>query len=63
MLQVGDKGRQHYVKSGEVKDIVLAIGLAKDELGWNPETDMEDGLKETWDWFKENVVSDKVNED
>jgi UDP-glucose 4-epimerase len=36
---------------GEVRDIVLDISLARDELGWNPKTNIKEGLKETWDWF------------
>lgn len=37
---------------GEIKDIVLDIKLAQRELGWQPKTDIEQGLKETWEWFK-----------
>lgn len=37
---------------GEVRDIVLNISLAQKELGWKPKTDIETGIKETWEWFK-----------
>ena len=37
---------------GEVRDILLDITLVKQELGWNPETDIEEGLKKTVEWFK-----------
>ena len=37
---------------GEVKDIFLDISLAKEELGWNPETDIRTGIEKTWKWFK-----------
>ena len=42
---------------GEVRDIVLDISLAKKELGWNPKTDIEKGLRETWNWFQKNKKS------
>ncbi len=37
---------------GEVKDIVLDIRLVQKELAWSPKTDIEQGLKETWEWFE-----------
>jgi len=37
---------------GEVRDIVLDISLACSELGWKPKTSIEEGLRETWEWFK-----------
>ena len=36
---------------GEVRDIVLDISLAKSELGWNPKTEIRNGIKKTWEWF------------
>jgi UDP-glucose 4-epimerase len=45
---------------GEVRDIVLDISLAKEELGWNPKTDIKEGLKQTWDWF--NKTTKKIVE-
>lgn len=39
---------------GEVRDIVLDISLAKDELGWNPKTSIEEGIAETVEWFKKS---------
>ncbi len=48
-----DKEFEHVsAVSGEVRDIVLDISLIVKELGWNPKTDIQTGLKETWDWFK-----------
>jgi len=38
---------------GEVQDIVLDISLAKQELDWNPQTDIKTGLEKTWEWFRE----------
>ena len=34
---------------GEVRDIVLDTTLAQKELGWNPHTDLEAGIKKTWE--------------
>ncbi len=42
---------------GEVRDIVLDINLARKELGWNPKTNIENGLRETWNWFQKNKKS------
>jgi len=49
----GFKGDAEHVEEvkGEVKKIVLDISLAKKELSWNPETDIETGLKVTWEWL------------
>ncbi|MBS3080413.1 NAD-dependent epimerase/dehydratase family protein [Candidatus Pacearchaeota archaeon] len=44
----------HEAIKGEVRDIVLDIRLAEKELEWKPKTDIEQGLKETWEWFKRN---------
>jgi len=37
---------------GEVKHICLDISLAAKELGWKPEFDLDNGLKNTVAWFK-----------
>jgi UDP-glucose 4-epimerase len=39
---------------GEVRDIVLDTTLAEQELGWKPKHSFEEGLKETFEWFKQN---------
>jgi UDP-glucose 4-epimerase len=39
---------------GEIRDICLDISLAKKELGWEPKTTMKEGLKQTYNWLKEN---------
>lgn len=36
---------------GEVGRIYLDIHLAEKELGWKPETSLEDGLKKTIEWY------------
>lgn len=42
---------------GEVRDIVLDTTLAKKELGWNPKHSFNEGLKETFEWFKKNKIN------
>ena len=37
---------------GEVRDIVLDISLVQRELGWSPKVGIEEGLKESVEWFK-----------
>ncbi|MES0342176.1 MAG: NAD-dependent epimerase/dehydratase family protein [Candidatus Humimicrobiaceae bacterium] len=41
-------------KTGEQKRSVLDNSLAKKLLGWEPEVSIEEGLKLTYKWFKEN---------
>jgi UDP-glucose 4-epimerase len=40
-------------RPGEVQHSVLSPHRAKEVLGWEPKTTLEEGLKETYDWFKE----------
>jgi UDP-glucose 4-epimerase len=39
-------------RPGEVQRSILDPGRAVDELGWRPERSLEDGLRETWEFFK-----------
>lgn len=50
----GFKGSAKHVEAikGEVRDIVLDTSLAQKELGWTPKHSFEQGLKETFEWFK-----------
>jgi nucleoside-diphosphate-sugar epimerase len=41
---------------GEVRDICLDTRLAQKELGWKPKTSMKDGLKQTYEWLKNNKM-------
>jgi GDP-L-fucose synthase len=33
---------------------LMDISLAKEMIRYNPSTSLEEGLKETWEWFLEN---------
>ncbi len=39
---------------GEVRDIILDTTLAQKELNWKPKTSMKEGLKQTFEWMKNN---------
>ncbi len=39
-------------RSGELQRSVLDIGKATCELGWRPQTGLEEGLRHTWDWIR-----------
>ncbi len=39
-------------RSGEIQRSVLDISRAVDELGWRPEYSLEDGLRETYEFFR-----------
>jgi len=40
---------------GEVRNIVLDTKLVQKELGWKPEYDIKKGIKETYNWYKNNL--------
>ena len=39
-------------KPGEQRTSSLDATRAKKELAWQPEVSLEDGLKQTFEWFK-----------
>jgi len=43
-------------RPGELKRSVLDPSRAVDELGWRPERSLEDGLRETWEFFRGQEV-------
>ena len=50
----GDGREPEYAppRPGDLKRSVLDPSRAADELGWVPETPLEDGLRRTWDWLR-----------
>lgn len=52
----GYKGEAKHIDAikGEVRDICLDTTLAIKELGWNPKTTMKEGLRQTYEWLKNN---------
>jgi len=52
----GFPGEAKHVEAvkGEIRDICLDTTLAQKELGWKPKTSFEEGLKNTFEWLKEN---------
>ena len=39
---------------------LMDISLAREMIGYNPNTSLEDGLKETWNWFLNNQDEHKL---
>ncbi len=39
-------------KKGEQKTSCLSFEKIKQEFGWKPEVDFEEGVKRTWEWFR-----------
>ena len=56
----GFKGEIKHIDAikGEVRDIVLDTSLAQKELGWSPKHSFEEGLKETFEWFRNQNISE-----
>jgi len=58
ILKLMDKSEEmiEYVKNRPGHDLRYAMDFskAKNELGWQPEVDFDQGLKQTIDWYKEN---------
>lgn len=42
-------------RKGDVRDSLADISLAKEMLGYNPEVDLENGIKEYIDWVEDNM--------
>lgn len=40
-------------RPGEVQKISLDVKFAGEVLGWKPETPLKEGIRNTWEWFKE----------
>jgi UDP-glucose 4-epimerase len=38
-------------RAGELQRSVLDVGKVERELGWRPQTSLEEGLRRTWDWI------------
>ncbi|BDQ34716.1 NAD-dependent epimerase/dehydratase family protein [Pseudodesulfovibrio portus] len=43
-------------RPGEVQRNFAAFDLARETIGFNPSTGLEEGLARTWDWFREHVL-------
>jgi nucleoside-diphosphate-sugar epimerase len=47
---------EHDLSQPTIKtSLALDCSLAKDELGWEPQINLDDGIKTTIDWWKENI--------
>ncbi|HEX5274534.1 MAG TPA: NAD-dependent epimerase/dehydratase family protein [Candidatus Rubrimentiphilum sp.] len=46
-------------RPGDARDAQFDCALAKKELGWSPDTELRDGIRETYDFFREAVPSGK----
>lgn len=44
-------------RAGEIKETYCDISLAKTELNYTPQVSLEEGLKDTWDWFESQQKS------
>lgn len=45
--------KYHSSRSADVPANVLDVARAKQYLNWEPETQLEEGIKKTWDWLKQ----------
>ena len=42
-------------RPGDLRRISLDASLAKKDLGWSPTTSLNDGLRQTVDWFRSEM--------
>jgi UDP-glucose 4-epimerase len=49
-------------RAGDILRSVLDPTRAKTVLGWQPEVELEDGLRRTWEWFVANADADREHE-
>lgn len=43
-------------RAGELQRSVLDVGKVERELGWRPQTSLEEGLRRTWDWIAHDDI-------
>jgi CDP-glucose 4,6-dehydratase len=48
------------IATGEIKAQYLSIKKAKDMLGWRPQFNLNEGIKETYQWYKDFFKKTKV---
>jgi UDP-glucose 4-epimerase len=46
-------------RPGDARDAQFDYGLAKKELGWQPNTQLRDGMRETYEYFKDALPVSK----
>ena len=39
-------------RAGEVQRISLGADLAEEVLGWEPRVFLDEGIRNTWEWFR-----------
>jgi len=49
-------------RAGDILRSVLDPTRARTVLGWQPEVELEDGLRRTWEWFVANADADREHE-
>jgi UDP-glucose 4-epimerase len=49
-------------RAGDILRSVLDPTRARTVLGWQPEMELEDGLRRTWEWFVANADADREHE-
>ena len=48
------KAKYAVSRAGDIRDSQADITQARDVLGYNPRVGFEEGLKQTWEWFRAN---------
>ncbi|MDK2849839.1 MAG: UDP-glucose 4-epimerase [Candidatus Woesearchaeota archaeon] len=56
LTQYNKKPNYAKERKGDIRTSILSYEKAKRELDWHPEVRLEEGLKKTVEWFKENRI-------
>jgi UDP-glucose 4-epimerase len=55
LIKFGGSAEHGFPRKGEIKNIYLSSGKAKQEIGWQATVDLDEGMERTIDFFRKNL--------
>jgi len=49
-----------YFRPAEVETLLGDASKAKEKLGWEPKIGLREGIESTYNWYKEQIVKEKL---